>query len=71
MEKTSMCLCNGRIIWTSFDSFLTSYDCRQGYVLLRFLSSPDTEEVHTITITYITENGNKFETKQGQLLITK
>lgn len=55
----------------NFESFLTSYDCKQRDVLLRFLSPPDNDEVHTITITYITENGNECETTPGQLLIKK
>lgn len=55
----------------SFESFLTSYDCVQSNVLLRFISPPDNDEVHTITIKYVTENNTEFETSQSQLLIKK
>lgn len=54
----------------SLESYLSYYFSYWDNVLLRFLSPPDVEQVHTITIKYITENGNEFETIQGQLLIT-
>ena len=55
----------------SFKSYLLSYHESWHNVLLRFISPPDVEQVHTFTIKYITENGNEFETKQEQLLIKK
>jgi hypothetical protein len=55
----------------NIESFLTSYNCEQLNVILRFLSPPDSDVVHTITIKYITEHGNEVETTPGQLLIKK
>ena len=55
----------------NIESFLTSYNCEQLNVILRFLSPPDSDEVHTITIIYVTEHGNEVETTPGQLLIKK